>query len=346
MPTSYIPFRLVHAHSSTSRRAAADGAIVYAPTSPEFPAEQAFDEPLSPDHAVSTIREPTTGILARVKHNGYTLELTNFALSVERGQASSSANQPLTITFAEKLRPLDKGCIVPYQQDGRVYIVLLSESGSVYRLKLNVSNASERIVPSLQGLEDWYEEWAVPEETLTSCGGVGAWTVIDEDTIVLGAGDGGIVRLTRSGKWGRSESARKRCQVSEKDCKADNQTRTGLQAINAQHRCFAYLRFSRGLRRMSLSLRQQRTIPAVINHWCTRYPETFAFECGIQSPRSSCAQPIFGPTPLRLKILYCETFKQTHPQIAPTHSCYPTPWTYRSYISYLIHLQRHDTRIC
>lgn len=57
-----------------------------------------------------------------------------------------------------------------------------------------------------KGMEDWCEEWEVPEETLVACGGVGAWRVIDEDTIVLGGADGGIVRLTRAGKWGRGLS--------------------------------------------------------------------------------------------------------------------------------------------
>lgn len=206
MPTSYIPYRLVHAHLSASRRATEGHTALQAPTARSFPPDDALYEPLHPEHAVSTVREPNTAIFARVVHNGYTLELSNLALSVDRSQASSSAVKPLTITFPDRLRTLDEGFIIPYQQDGRVYILLLSESDVVYRLKLYLVNVGGRYGLSVKGLEDWYEEWSVPEETLTACGGVGAWTVIDEDTLVLGAGDGGIVRLTRSGKWGRSES--------------------------------------------------------------------------------------------------------------------------------------------
>ena len=48
--------------------------------------------------------------------------------------------------------------------------------------------------------EDWCEEWTVPEDVVAACGGVGAWTAVDESNVVLGGGDGGIIRLTRLGR--------------------------------------------------------------------------------------------------------------------------------------------------
>lgn len=42
----------------------------------------------------------------------------------------------------------------------------------------------------------------MPEEVVNACVGVGSWIVLDEETVVLGGGDGGIVRLTRSGDDG------------------------------------------------------------------------------------------------------------------------------------------------
>jgi nuclear pore complex protein Nup160 len=206
MPTSYIPYRLVHAHRSASRSTAADDRSLDAPTDRSLPQDSELDGPLHPQHAVSTTREPTTGLLARVVNNGYTLELSNLALSTERNQASSSSSTHLNINFSDRLRTLSDGCIVPYTEDGRVYILLLTQTDVLYRLKLSLTTINGRSIVSTKSLDDWYEEWEVPEDTLTACGGIGAWTVIDEDTLILGGGDGGIVRLTRSGKWGRGTS--------------------------------------------------------------------------------------------------------------------------------------------
>lgn len=205
MPTSYIPYRLVHAHRSAPKSGARDDRSIDAPTTRPFPSDSELDGPLHPEHAVSTIREPTTGVLARVVNNGYTLEVSHLSLSTERDQPSTSSSAPLSINFSDRIRTLSDGCIVPYTDDGRVYILLLTQTDIVYRLKLNLATVAGRSVVSTKGLDDWYEEWEVPEDTLTACAGIGAWTVIDEDTLILGGGDGGIVRLTRSGKWNRGE---------------------------------------------------------------------------------------------------------------------------------------------
>lgn len=205
MATSYIPYRLVHAHRSRSRTAAVNERSLDSPTTREFPADSELDGPLHPEHAVSTIRESRTGLLARVINNGYTLEISHLALSTERDQASTSSSTPLIINFADRLRTLVEGCIIPYHDQGRVYIPLLTQNDVVYRLKLNLTMIGEKPVLSTKGLDDWFEEWEVPEDTLTACAGIGAWAVIDEDTLILGSGDGGIVRLTRSGKWGRGK---------------------------------------------------------------------------------------------------------------------------------------------
>jgi nuclear pore complex protein Nup160 len=200
MPTSYLPQRLIHAHlpsSSTTR----DEAQIPVITEREFPTTDETEEPLSPDHATSTILEHTTGILARVTHNGYLLNLSNFALTSP--SHSSLSRSTIKIAFPDRLRPLREGCIIPYPEDGRVYILVVTESDVVYRLKLSMSMGEDGVKMTNKGMDDWCEEWEVPEETLVACGGVGAWRVIDEDTIVLGGADGGIVRLTRAGKWGR-----------------------------------------------------------------------------------------------------------------------------------------------
>jgi nuclear pore complex protein Nup160 len=112
----------------------------------------------------------------------------------------------MMFAFPEKLRPLGEGCIIPYLEDGRVYILVLTENDTVYRLKLATKVDAGQVSLSTKGMDDWCEEWQVPEETLTACGGVGAWRVVDEDTVILGGGDGGIVRLTRAGRWGRGKS--------------------------------------------------------------------------------------------------------------------------------------------
>jgi nuclear pore complex protein Nup160 len=100
---------------------------------------------------------------------------------------------------------MGEGCIIPYPEDGRVYILALTETDVVFRLKLSLRISDGTTELSMKGMDDWCEEWEVPEETLVACGGVGAWRVIDEDTVVLGGGDGGVVRLTRAGRWGRGE---------------------------------------------------------------------------------------------------------------------------------------------
>lgn len=206
MPTSFIPYRLVHAHRSAPRRTSNDAASIDAPTSREFPHESDLTGPLHSEHAISTARDPSTGIFARVVNNGYTLELSHLSLSMDRAHASTSSTENVRFNFPDKLRTLGEGCIIPYIEDGRAYIVLLTQTDVVYRLKLILDLTSGRTVLSAKVLDDWFEEWEIPEDTLTGCGSIGAWTVIDEDTLILGSGDGGIVRLTRSGKWGRGMS--------------------------------------------------------------------------------------------------------------------------------------------
>jgi nuclear pore complex protein Nup160 len=200
MPTSYLPQRLIHAHLPSSSTTSNEAQIPVI-TEREFPTTDETEEPFSPEHAISTVLEPSTGILARITHNGYLLQIRNFSLTAS--PHSSFSRSTIKIAFPEKLRPMSEGCIIPYPEDGRVYILLLTESDIVYRLKLSMVMQGGVVELSTKGMDDWCEEWDVPEETLVACGGVGAWKVIDEDTIVLGGGDGGIVRLTRAGKWGR-----------------------------------------------------------------------------------------------------------------------------------------------
>jgi len=259
MPTTYLPQRLIHAHLPSTPTNPTEIQIPVI-TDREFPTTDETEEPLSPGHATSTILEPTTGILARVTHNGYLLILQNFALTTPAH--SSSSRLSINIAFPDKLRPLGEGCIIPYPEDGRVYMLLLTENDVVYRLKLSMVMNGDRLELTTKGMDTWCEEWEVPEETLVACGGVGAWRVIDEDTIVLGGGDGGIVRLTRAGKWGRGLST-----PLSTDC-ANDQEQAGLQVIKDQHRNSDYHQsFLVPPHPMNLSFRQ----PSTPKHPALRY---------------------------------------------------------------------------
>jgi hypothetical protein len=45
---------------------------------------------------------------------------------------------------------------------------------------------------------DWCEEWEVNEELISSAGEVGSWSIANQDTVILGCGDGGIIQVART----------------------------------------------------------------------------------------------------------------------------------------------------
>ncbi len=206
MPSTYLPHHLVHAHLPAPPLI--PNAIPELRIHTDRPFPQTCDllaEPLHPDHAVFVAHDPTTKILARAIQNGYGLELRTLSLVVDQQRGKPSIGSETTrILFSDPLRPLGEGCIVPCRRSGRVYILVLTQANVLYRLSFPLgsfkSGRGDRVVFTTKGNEDWCEEWAVPDDVIVGCGGAGAWTAVDENVMVLGGGDGGIVRLTRSSR--------------------------------------------------------------------------------------------------------------------------------------------------
>ncbi|WRT67678.1 uncharacterized protein IL334_004650 [Kwoniella shivajii] len=207
MPSTFIPHHLVHAHLPSppsvpnaipELRIVSDQAIPLT--------DEDYAEPLHPDHAVSVIHDQSTNILARSIYNGHVLEMRS--LNPVIGQARPrglDGSEILRIFFPEQLRPLAQGSITISRKDKRLFITLVSQVNIVYRLNFPLGtfrpDTEDRFVFTTKGQDDWYEEWEVPEDVIVACNGTGAWTALDENTIILGGGDGGIVKIHRSGHW-------------------------------------------------------------------------------------------------------------------------------------------------
>ncbi|WWD18377.1 hypothetical protein CI109_102827 [Kwoniella shandongensis] len=207
MPSTFVPHHLVHAHLPAPPSIPNSIPELRLPTEREYPpTDEDYAEPLHPDHAVSVYYDPSTNILARGIHNFYVLELRSFSPTISASRPRGiDGSETIRIFFPEPLRPLASGSIVVSRRDKRLFILVLSETNIVYRLNFALgtfrTGSGDRFVFTTKGNEDWSEEYEVPDDVIAACGGVGAWTVLDEDTVVLGGGDGGIVKLTRSGHW-------------------------------------------------------------------------------------------------------------------------------------------------
>ncbi|OCF41500.1 hypothetical protein I317_04703 [Kwoniella heveanensis CBS 569] len=212
MTTSYIPYHLVHAHlpappsvpnSIPELRISADETVPLT--------DEDYCEPLHPDHAVSAIHDQSTNILARSIYNGHVLELRphNPVISKIRPRALDGS-EIVRIFFPEQLRPLTSGSVVVSRRDKRLFVLVVSQANIVYRLNFPLGtfrpDTEDRFVFTTKGHDEWYEEWEVPEDVIAACGGVGAWTALDENTVILGGGDGGIVKLSRAGHWSPANS--------------------------------------------------------------------------------------------------------------------------------------------
>ena len=208
MPISYLPHQLIHAHLPAPPlipNAIPERRI---PTHRPYPqTSNVLAQPLHPDHAVSVLHDPASGILARALQNGYTLELRNLAITIDpQRQKSSVGSETIRIFFPDALRPLGSGCIVSCPRSGRLYILVVTQANVLYRLSFPLDSykagRGDRFVFPTTGSDEWSEEWAVPDDMIAACGGVGAWIVLHESNVVLGGGDGGIVRLLRSTRGG------------------------------------------------------------------------------------------------------------------------------------------------
>lgn len=206
MPSSYLPHRLVHAHLPAPPLIPNAIPELRITTERPYPeTSDVYDEPLHRDHAVSVAFDPTTGILARVIHNGYCLELRNLNTVIDpHHQRPSIGSETLRVFFPDPLRPLAERCIVFSRRTGLLFVLAVTQANCLYRLSFPLGSYTarlgDRFVFTTKGNEDWCEEWGVPDDTVVSCAGVGAWMVVNESSVVLGGGDGGIVRLIRTSR--------------------------------------------------------------------------------------------------------------------------------------------------
>ncbi len=203
MPT-FIPYRLVHAHLPAPPSLPNSIPELRVPSDQPHPSiSQLASLPLHPEHAQSVVRDPTTGILARLIQNGHCLELSNLSL-ISTSTSREDGSDKVRIYFPHELRPLVSGSIVPSREDERLYVVAVSTTNILYRINfpLGPPSKGDRFIFSLKSNEeDWCEEWVIPEDVLSACGGIGSLAVTNGNTVVLGCDDGGIIRLTRSGHW-------------------------------------------------------------------------------------------------------------------------------------------------
>jgi nuclear pore complex protein Nup160 len=210
MSNTYLPLQLVYAHLPCPPSIPSGIPELRVPSSRPFPqSAEVFADPLHPDHAQSSAYDPATGILARSIHNDYVLELRTLSssISVSR-QGDAPGSETVRIFFPDPLRPLVDSSITLSRQDGRLYILVVTQENVVYRLSFPVGgfkrDSGRRFAFTTRG-DDWSEEYEVPEEVIAACGAVSAWHVVDSETVVLGGTDGGIIRLARSDQRGDGE---------------------------------------------------------------------------------------------------------------------------------------------
>ncbi|OXB37292.1 hypothetical protein LQV05_003644 [Cryptococcus neoformans] len=203
---TYIPHHLVHAHLPAPPSIPASIPELRVPANEPIPIpDEAYEEPLHPDHAVSLVHDTANNILARNIFNGYVLELRPFGPTIaKQRQNIETGSEIVRIFFPEPLRALSPGAIRFSNEEDRLFIIVISQANVVYRLNFPLGTfrqgTDDRFIFMTQG-EEWLEDWEVPEHLIGACGGVGATTVLNGDTVVLGGGDGGIVIVTRSGNY-------------------------------------------------------------------------------------------------------------------------------------------------
>jgi len=194
----YTPFQLVHAHLPALPTAPGPVAEVSVPTERSFSANaDAYTSPLHPDHAVSAAFDSRTATLARTVYNGYALELRSLSPVLNKGKSIEDPSI-IRILFPDQLRPLADKCIIPSFGDRQLVVVVLSTANIIYRLTfplgLFVDKGDRVTFKPKEG--EWVEEWEIDPDLVAAVGEIGAWAV-DEDTVVLGCADGGIIRVVR-----------------------------------------------------------------------------------------------------------------------------------------------------
>lgn len=203
---TYVPHHLVHAHLPAPPSIPASIPELHVPVNESIPIpDEAYEEPLHPDHAISVVHDTAKNILARNICNGYVLELRPFGPTIAKLRPNiETGSEVIRIFFPEPLRPLSPGLIQISDEEDRLFIIVISQANVVYRLNFPLGTfrkgTDDRFIFTTQG-EEWLEDWEVPEHLISACGGVGATTVLNGETVILGGGDGGIVIVTRSGNY-------------------------------------------------------------------------------------------------------------------------------------------------
>ncbi|ORX40189.1 nucleoporin Nup120/160-domain-containing protein [Kockovaella imperatae] len=203
MPSTYVSHQLVAAHLPPPPSLPLSIPELRITTRRSFPGREETDQPLHPAHALSTSYNPDLNVLARVIHNGHRLELRPFDIVKLKSQVrDESGTDTLQILFPEPLRALSEGTIILSNADRKVYIIVVSESNTVYRLSFPLgrfkSERGARFIFMTTGGVEWCEEFDVPEDVISQAGGVCPVAIVDSETVVLGGADGGIIRVIRS----------------------------------------------------------------------------------------------------------------------------------------------------
>lgn len=195
----YTPFELVHAHLAEAPSAPGVVEEITVPSERSFPAtEDEYHSPLHAEHAVSAAFDPRTGTLARAIFNGYALELRSLApvISSNGGNVQPSV---LRVILPDPLRPLVQGCLVPDLGNGQLVVVVVTQADVVYRFTFPLGSfvdQGDRIAFVTKDT-DWVEEVEIDSETIAAAGGIGSWSVVNPNILVLGCGDGGIIKAER-----------------------------------------------------------------------------------------------------------------------------------------------------
>lgn len=204
----YTPFQLVHAHLSALPSTPGPVVDVSVPSQRAFPEDnEPYTSPLHPEHAISAVLDSRSGILARAIYNGYALELRSLSPVLGRGKSVEDPSV-IRVLFPEQLRPLAKKCIIPSFGSGQLIVLVVTEANVIYRLSfaLNLfANSGDRIA-FMPKEQEWIEEYEVDADLIVSAGEIGSWGVTDQNTVVLGCADGGIIRVVRSSKSSPGES--------------------------------------------------------------------------------------------------------------------------------------------
>lgn len=195
----YTPYELVHAHLAEASTAPGVVEEVTVPSERAFPdTEDEFNSPLHPDHAVSASFDPHTGTLARAIFNGYALELRSLSPVISSNGANSQPSI-LRIILPDQLRPLAQGCVMPDLGNRQLVVIAVTQADVVYRFTFPLTSFVDKgdRVAFVTKDADWAEEIELDDEMITAAGGVGSWSVANQDAVVLGCADGGIIKAVR-----------------------------------------------------------------------------------------------------------------------------------------------------